>query len=46
MTTFRNDDVSVTLRRFYKLHMHGTNGADILLDDRLKCATTLINIAS
>src|SRR6266496_991210 len=46
MTTFRNDDVSVTLRGFNELHMHRTHCGDVLFNDRFYRAASLCDVAA
>src|SRR6185437_8947370 len=41
MTTLRNDDVCMTLRRLDKLHVHGPNRPDVLFDNRIERAPAL-----
>src|SRR6185369_12460219 len=45
MTSFGDDDIGESFRRFDELNMHGPHRRDVLLDYRIQSATALGNIA-
>src|SRR4030095_6882842 len=46
MTAFRNNDISMSLRRFYKLHMHRSNCLNVLFYNRFNSSPAFCDIPS